>query len=291
MPTHIYFPPCAGIYHYWFGVAKAIQEAFPDEVLKEFHYHTISGSGYPVASLLSGFCVRQLYLLWGKRLDFLSRRFGWGFIYHLAFRHSKQVIDMAIQRRGGRMIKNHTSYCTTFPGFRFAAPQFTNPTSYANVLTASSIIPFVSLKSVAFERGRMILDGGLNPLLTGRSPFKLIARQVLKPGEKIIHLGKVLKYKSVKTPNWSFFWGLFQGSNRTLFQNGYDDMKEHLDVFDEPTAIGEKIYPVFEETRVDLLNYQWNVALLCGIGILRIGTIYCPQTILYLKALRHKHFS
>lgn len=266
---HVYLPPCAGLYHYWFGVMQAIQDALTDEEIDDMHFHTISGSGFSAGSLLSGgFRVGDIYLLWCRRYRYLIRRGGFPFIYHLTRKH----IGTIFSNRSYNFDKlRQSGYCTTVPGLKFIAPKMDSPDSCASVLTASATIPFIGLKWGIFHQGRFILDGALNPLLTGRSPYKLVKRTI-PPESELIHLGKILNYNSVQNANFLFFWGIIQSKSRYLFDCGYNDMMSNMALFNKASVKQPKEFLVLEEhidTSIDILNYQRALfrAIVLALGI------------------------
>ena len=223
---HLFFPPCAGLYHYWFGAIKALQDILTEEELNHIHFHTVSGSGFPVAALVNNFDVENVYKLWGIRFNYLFFRGGWGFLYYLIDTHLISFLKSASSCVNLSNIR-HSCYCTDFPFFKFYTLEYDTVHEYSSLLTASSLIPLITFRQLIFYKRRFIFDGNINSIFTRKSPYQNV--QKLLNYTNITDCGEILNYKSVKYNNFWFIFGLFLGNQPILFDAGYADMFRNID--------------------------------------------------------------
>ena len=144
---HLYLPPCAGLYSYWFGVTAAMEDLVPKSDLANVHFHTISGSGFPAVSVRSAAGVRAIYDVWFRRLYFIISKWNRWLFYPLLDRHCTRIIESS----GTDVVAaNHTIYATklrtmeTIPWT--GSGNYDTSADYAEALTASSFIPGISFQ-------------------------------------------------------------------------------------------------------------------------------------------------
>jgi hypothetical protein len=163
---HLYLPPCAGLYSYWFGVTAAMEELVPKSDLANVHFHTISGSGFPTVSVRSTAGVRAIYDIWFRRLYFIISNWNRWLFYPLVVRHCTRIIESSGTNVAAA---NHTIYATklctmeTIPWT--GSGNYDTPTDYAEALTASSFIPGISFQFLyRSARHGYVMDGGVGIL-------------------------------------------------------------------------------------------------------------------------------
>tara|TARA_X000000950_G_C13889598_1_gene650296 strand:- start:743 stop:1678 length:936 start_codon:yes stop_codon:yes gene_type:complete len=228
---NIYFPACGGLYHYWFGVAQAMQNMLSYEDIHKLKFHSISGSGFPVSTLLMGYNVKSVYQLWGNRFEKVVYSGGWFHFYDLLELHCYSIIPSCEDGNDdfNNIFSNHSIYCVKFPSFKLIKIQIKNKDNYIKSLISSALIPFLTPKLFCIMDGKILIDGGIRTFIGLSSEFKRVRSIIKKEATDestptIYHLEKILNYKSVRFPLFWRAFGLFCGKREDLFSAGYTDM-------------------------------------------------------------------
>ena len=176
-PT-LHFPGCAGMYHFYFGVAAAVQR---EVYVSLVNVEAVSGSAYPaLCLLLQKDEVRHLYDKWMVCLHELRRRKPRTWLWHLydmAYVHTRVVCGeegvASLQRRRLRMAvisveSNSVSpthsvtltHCIQPPGDDDA---IMDPDEIAHWTVASGFIPFLvdGRPWYTGTHGNALIDGSL----------------------------------------------------------------------------------------------------------------------------------
>lgn len=223
-PKQIIFGGCAGMYHYFLGIASVLQEKF---VMSDVVFGCVSGGSFPALALILDLPVRELHETWNKEilrelnkssLKAFSRLNG------IVFEKSKKYIpvDAHITAKNRLFIS-----LTEFPSLKNHIVHYWQTIdSLLDCIQASCFIPIFDKRFWTIFDSTKYVDGGLSnnkPIPYPESPYIYITTN--KWREIPLHW-----YWCYTSETWS----------DQLFEWGVSDTLAHLDEFSFLTPISKK---------------------------------------------------
>ena len=218
-----------GLYHYYFGIMSAIQDALN---IEDIQFETSSGSGFPVGVCYSNLPMRQCYRLWEARKFSLFRNMPFlssykKVFYDMVFAHTYELCRIS-EREFGKSCYNgtHTIVITNEDTYKKElVTSFQSSEDYTHCLTASSSIPLplTSSWSITTRGGRMYFDGSLSKIWY--KPFILIIVFIFITiiVSCIIDTNKVLLFAYISLTLYYIFNSTYNsGTDSKLLKNNND---------------------------------------------------------------------
>lgn len=223
-PKQIVFGGCAGMYHYFLGIASVLQEKFD---MSDVVFGCVSGGSFPALALILDLPVKELHETWNKEilrelnkssLKAFSRLNG------IVFEKSKKYIpvDAHIVAKNRLFIS-----LTEFPSLKNHIVHYWQTIdSLLDCIQASCFIPIFDKRFWTIFDSTKYVDGGLSnnkPIPYPESPYIYITTD--KWREIPLHW-----YWCYTSETWS----------DQLFEWGVSDTLAHLDEFSFLTPISKK---------------------------------------------------
>ena len=270
--VHLVLPGCAGIYPYWFGVVACIQTVLAEREMRRIEWHTVSASGFGVATVRGGLCMRVMYELWTARCERLLGRWcsGWPWFYELVRAHCTQVQRAFNEATGVHHVYTCSVATHQCVAWRHAAPD-RERSKYASHLTASAIIPGLTPRvGMVLEDGRLHADGTLRAECGGRVWNADTAAALTKafPGCVVLDVLAELGYASVRgAVRKHKLLGLVRPRADQLFVAGWRDCYRRIVA---PNKLGLPVLCAADAVR---LSRARKVATLRATGAAELGVL------------------
>ena len=247
---HIYIPPCAGLYHYWYGVVQAIMER-ENNIMYDYPeiytgLHSISGSGFPLAGLASRYNgdAQACYTSWIDRHAYLLDRRAGGLTNKLVTSNCDIMINNELMGHGYKTpldneYLNHFIYISKYNdnGKLISLPytpngKYNTAEDYSDALSSSAFMPFVftTTWSRMTSLHGMAMDGYVGMIKNKISGFSIVRKTAHAANTedipiKFLNFGHLTNYNGVirhlkRKWHWKcFFYIMSTTKGMTNFAN------------------------------------------------------------------------
>lgn len=229
----IVLPGSGGLYHYWFGVIACLQHFLPMSHLNRLRWHTVSGTGFPVAVVHSNLCVVTTYEIWEQRLAAHWGKLyqGYPWYYRLLCHQCEQIVTMSQPNAsiGKHIIR---TFDLNKMQQRMWVGERQSIAEYSKLIVTSALVPGLMCRLwCSLHDGHRHLDGSIAYLISADDNEARDYTASLSKSDtpRAIHMEEVCGYQSVV--GWRPMYmllGMFQCYGDLLFQNGWEDCYKYV---------------------------------------------------------------